>query len=95
MNDAGTPEPAEDTTETETPDGQPDDSAEAAQLAAYDLDHDGKISLVEDARARLGIVDAHMEEVADQGGLKGKLANVAHKILDKVDNDDQPSTSDD
>ena len=60
---------------------------EAVRLDAYDLDDDGKISLVEDARATLGVVDARLEELADEPGLKGRLANAAHKVTDKLDND--------
>jgi hypothetical protein len=60
---------------------------EAVRLDAYDLDDDGKISLVEDARANLGVVDAQLEALADEPGLKGRLANAAHKITDKLDND--------
>lgn len=59
----------------------------AEELDAFDLDHDGKISLVESERARLGVVDARLEEIADEGGLKGKLAEGAHRLLDKLDND--------
>ena len=70
----------------------PDDAAgdhvpDEAELAAYDLDEDGKISLIESERARLGLVDARLEEIADEGGLKGRLAEAAHKIVDKLDND--------
>jgi hypothetical protein len=57
------------------------------ELAAYDLDGDGTISLVEHERARLGLVDARLEEIAEEGGLKGKLAEGAHHLLDKLDND--------
>ena len=60
---------------------------EAVRLDAYDLDDDGKISLVEDARANLGVVDAQLEALADEPGLKGRLANAAHKLTDKLDND--------
>ncbi len=60
---------------------------EAVRLDAYDLDDDGKISLVEDARANLGVVDAQLEALADEPGLKGRLASAAHKITDKLDND--------
>jgi hypothetical protein len=63
------------------------DDDEAVRLDAYDLDDDGKISLVEDARANLGVVDAQLEALADEPGLKGRLANAAHKITDKLDND--------
>jgi hypothetical protein len=57
-------------------------------LETFDLDGDGKISLIEAERARLGLVDARLEEIAEEGGLKGSLAEVAHKMLDKIDNDD-------
>ena len=57
------------------------------ELEAFDLDHDGKISLIESERARLGVVDARLEEIADEGGLKGKLAEGMHHIIDKLDND--------
>ena len=60
---------------------------EAVRLDAYDLDDDGKISLVEDARANLGVVDAQLEALADEPGLKGRLASAAHHIVDKLDND--------
>jgi hypothetical protein len=39
-------------------------------------------------RAKIGIVDARMEEIAEQDGLTGKLAETAHKVLDALDNDD-------
>lgn len=56
-------------------------------LDAYDLDGDGKVSIIEDARATLGIVDAKLEELAEEGGVRGKLADAAHKLTDKLDND--------
>ena len=66
--------------ETETPDD--------LDLETYDLDGDGKVSVVEAERARLGLVDARLEEIAEEGGLKGSIAEAAHKVLDKFDNDD-------
>ncbi len=57
------------------------------ELEAYDLDGDGKISIVEAERARLGLLDARLEEIAEEGGLKGSLAEAAHKVVDKLDND--------
>jgi hypothetical protein len=57
------------------------------ELAAYDLDDDGKISMIESERARLGLVDARLEEIAEEGGVKGKIADAAHHLLDKLDND--------
>lgn len=72
----------------QTPDATPDASRpDDAELDAFDLDHDGKISLIESERARLGIVDARLEEIAEAGGLKGSIAEAAHKIIDKLDND--------
>ncbi|MCU0259376.1 MAG: hypothetical protein MUE78_00005 [Ilumatobacteraceae bacterium] len=58
-------------------------------LEAYDLDDDGKVSLVEGARAQLGVIDARLEEIAEHGGITGKLADAAHHVVDKLDNDDQ------
>lgn len=80
------PEP----TDQSAPDAESGDTETdlEAQVDAYDLDEDGKISLVEMERARLGVVDARMEELADEGGVKGKLAEAAHKVLDKIDNDE-------
>lgn len=64
-----------------------DDVAAELDLEIFDLDHDGKVSATEDMRARLGIVDARLEEIAGEGGIKGKLADGAHHLLDKLDND--------
>ena len=74
--------PADDDVEAEV-----DLSPEAAELAAFDLDGDGKISLIEAERARLGVVDARLAELSEAGGFKGALAEAAHKVLDKLDND--------
>jgi len=60
---------------------------EAVELENFDLNDDGRVSVVEDVRAELGIVDARLEQISDEGGLKGKLAEGAHKLLDKLDND--------
>lgn len=57
------------------------------ELEAFDLDQDGTISVVEEERARLGVVDARLEAIAEEGGVKGKLADAAHFIVDKLDND--------
>lgn len=65
----------------------PTDAAENVELNAYDLDGDGKISVIESERARLGLVDARLEEIADEGGIKGKIADAAHHVIDKLDND--------
>lgn len=72
------------------PEAAPADDAATADevvLDAYDLDGDGKVSIVEAERARLGLVDARLEEIAEEGGVKGKLAQAAHEVLDKLDND--------
>lgn len=60
---------------------------ERGALAAYDLDGDGKISPIEEARAALGVADARLEQVAEEGGIKGKIADAAHHVVDKLDND--------
>jgi hypothetical protein len=53
----------------------------------YDLDENGTVSLVEAERGRLGMVDARLEELAEEPGLTGRLADAAHKVIDKLDND--------
>ncbi len=63
------------------------DASPEAELEAFDLDGDGKISIMESERARLGVVDARLEELAQEDGLKGTLAKAAHELLDKIDND--------
>ena len=80
-------DPTAEVDETPATASEQDQNDEAVRLDAYDLDHDGKISLVEDARATLGVVDARLEELAEEPGLKGRLANTAHKVTDKLDND--------
>ena len=65
-----------------------DETQEELDLETYDLDGDGKISVIEAERARLGLVDARLEEIAEEGGVKGALAEAAHKVVDKLDNDD-------
>lgn len=77
-----------------TDEPRPDDSTqeeltddEGNALAAYDLDGDGKISPIEEARAALGVADARLEQIAKEGGVKGKIADAAHHLVDKLDND--------
>ena len=49
-----------------------DPTPDELDLETYDLDGDGKISVIEEAeRARLGLVDARLEEIAEEGGVKG------------------------
>ena len=70
------------------PDSSTDEQAnEESYVAAFDLDGDGEVSAVEDARATLGLADARLEQIAEEGGAKGKIARAAHKIVDKLDND--------
>jgi hypothetical protein len=68
-------------------DSEPQHEPDEVELAAYDLDGDGEISLIESERARLGLVDARLEEIAEHGGITGKIADAAHHVLDKLDND--------
>ncbi len=65
----------------------PDETDEELDLVSYDLNDDGKISPLEGARAELGLVDARLEELAEEPGIKGRLADAAHHIIDKLDND--------
>ena len=69
------------------------EEAAPEEIEALDLDDDGKVSLVEMGRAKLGIVDAKMEELAERGGVTGKLAEAAHKVLDAIDNDESRTDS--
>jgi hypothetical protein len=88
MSDDGTQDPSHDDPHVTQPVGQAEaESATEEQIEAYDLDGDGKISLVENERARLGIVDARLEELAEHRGITGALADAAHKIVDRLDND--------
>ena len=64
------------------------EEATPEEIEALDLDDDGKVSLVEMGRAKIGIVDAKMEELAERGGVTGRLAEAAHKVLDALDNDE-------
>ena len=72
----------------DTPDaaGTPE-TDEELDLVSFDLNDDGKISPLEGARQEIGLVDARLEEIAKEGGVKGKLADAAHHVLDKLDND--------
>ena len=71
----------------ETTEPATDETDEALNLVSYDLNDDGKISPLEGARAELGLVDARLEELAEEPGIKGRLADAAHHIIDKLDND--------
>ncbi len=84
--------PDESETSTGATDQPTDDELE---LETYDIDGDGEIGVIDHERARLGLVDARMEEIAEEGGIKGALAEVAHKILDVFDNDATDNDDDD
>ncbi len=43
--------------------------------------------LAEEFRADLGVLDARLEQAAEEGGIKGKIAKAAHEVVDKLDND--------
>jgi hypothetical protein len=60
-----------------------------ATLDAYDLDEDGKVSIIEGARAQLGVVDARLEQLGEHPGVVGKVAEAAHHLVDRLDNDDR------
>lgn len=70
-----------------TPESAGEQSPDELELETFDLDGDGKISPIEGERARLGLVDARLDEIAQEGGVKGAIAEAAHKVLDKLDND--------
>ena len=69
-----------------TPAGESAEDKEI-RLGAYDLDGDGKVGPIEDLRAGLGLLDAQLEGAAEEGGVKGKIADVAHHLVDRIDND--------
>lgn len=70
------------------PDGTESDGEDIEALVdAYDLDEDGKISLIEQGRAQLGVVDARLEEIAEGDGPIAKIADAAHHVVDRLDND--------
>lgn len=58
-----------------------------AHLAAYDLNKDGVVSIVEGTRGHLGFFDAYAEVAACKPGLKGKVAKIIHAVLNRLDND--------
>ncbi len=58
-----------------------------ASVEAQDLNDDGKVSIVEELRSEAGVIDARLEDIAEEGGIKGTLAKAAHEILDRLDND--------
>lgn len=66
---------------------EPQDTPDDVELEVFDADHDGHIGVLDAERARLGIVDAELEQASHEGGVKGKLADLAHKVIDKLDND--------
>jgi hypothetical protein len=66
---------------------EPQHETDADELAAFDLDDDGKISIMEEERARLGLVDARLEQLSEKDGVLGKIAHAAHEVVDKLDND--------
>ena len=72
---------------TDATDSTDEELTPEEEIEPFDLDDDGKVSIIEADRARLGLLDARMEEIMEEGGLKGSLAKAAHKVLDKFDND--------
>ncbi|HEY0521617.1 MAG TPA: hypothetical protein VGC84_19155 [Ilumatobacteraceae bacterium] len=83
--------------DSEQPTLPPDDEVapDDLELDIYDLDRDGEIGVIDHERARLGLIDARLEEIAQEGGVKGSLAEVAHKVIDKIDNDTPPEDDED
>lgn len=84
MNDDDDREAAQSAPDQEADNGAVD---REASLDAFDLDGDGKVSDTEAARANLGVVDAGLQARAERGGVLGKLAGLAHRVLDRFDND--------
>ena len=81
--------------ESEPSTGPTDDlTPEELELETFDVDGDGKIGVIDAERARLGLIDARLEQIAEEGGLAGTLAGAAHNIVDRLDNDDAPDNDD-
>jgi hypothetical protein len=75
--------------ESVTSTGPTDDlTPEELELETFDVDGDGKIGVIDHERARLGLIDARLEQIAEEGGLAGSLAGAAHHIVDRLDNDE-------
>ena len=75
--------------ESETSSRPTDDlTPEELELETFDVDGDGRIGVIDAERARLGLIDARLEQIAEEGGLAGSLAGAAHNIVDRLDNDD-------
>ena len=75
--------------ESETSPGPTDDlTPEELELETFDVDHDGKIGVIDHERARLGLIDARLEQIAEEGGVAGAVAGAAHHIVDRLDNDE-------
>ena len=85
QRDADEPEIPTDQRDADAPEVAAEE--EEAELDAYDLDEDGRVSLTENVRGELGMLDARAAEIAEEDGLKGKLGKAAHRLLDKLDND--------
>jgi hypothetical protein len=76
--------------ESETSTGPTDNpTPEELELETFDVDGDGKIGMIDAERARLGLLDARLEQIAEEGGLKGSLAEAAHNLVDRLDNDSE------
>lgn len=76
--------------ESETSTGPtPNPTPEELELETFDVDGDGKIGMLDAERARLGLLDARLEQIAEEGGLKGSLAEAAHHLVDRLDNDSE------
>ena len=69
-------------------DSTPTPEEQAAAVEAQDLNEDGKVSIVEELRSDLGVVDARLERLGDDGGVKGKIAKAPHENVDKNENDE-------
>jgi hypothetical protein len=57
------------------------------ELETFDVDGDGKIGVIDTERNRLGLLDARLEQIAEEGGVIGSLAGAAHNLVDRLDND--------
>jgi hypothetical protein len=76
--------------ESETSAGPTDEpTPDELELETFDVDGDGKIGVIDTERNRLGLLDARLEQIAEEGGVIGSLAGAAHNLVDRLDNDSE------
>jgi hypothetical protein len=70
------------------------DKAKDAAGDAWDKTKDVAADAVDKAREVAAKVDDMLAEHAEKGGIVGSVAGAAHKVVDKLDDDDTPGKDD-